>query len=115
MKAVTVADRMLECHDFEEGAHGVVLRDRDGKGVGYVPYENLARVERFRSPVSSSSVRSIGYHEDARALEVEFHSGGVYRYREVPREVFEQFHAADSRGRFLHDRVRDQYEYQRIA
>jgi KTSC domain-containing protein len=40
-----------------------------------------------REPVSSSSIAAIGYDVRSEALEVEFVSGRIYRYRGVESEV----------------------------
>lgn len=62
-----------------------------------------------RVRVSSSNIRSIGYDEGAQVLEVEFKSGGVYRYSGVPKAVYERFMAAPSKGRFFDSFVKDRY------
>jgi len=60
-----------------------------------------------RVPVESSSLHSVGY--DNEVLEVRFHSGGVYRYFEVPAQLFHQLLAAESKGRFFNHHIRDNY------
>lgn len=62
-----------------------------------------------RHPVESSNIRSIGYDSDEGLLEVEFHSGGVYQYREVPENVFQRFLCASSKGRFFHQNIKGRY------
>jgi len=37
-----------------------------------------------RAPVASSSLRSLGYDAAQQVLEVEFASGALYRYEQVP-------------------------------
>ena len=37
-----------------------------------------------RKPVRSSNISSIGYDSESKTLEIEFHSGGVYQYFNVP-------------------------------
>ena len=67
-----------------------------------------------RTEVSSGQIRSIGYDEAARTLEVEFTSGGVYVYRDVPPEAYQDFMNADSKGRYFAIFVRANYEYERL-
>jgi hypothetical protein len=67
-----------------------------------------------RKAVESSNLTSIGYDARLKILEVEFHSGGVYRYREVPKEVFAAFMAADSKGRYFTAHVRNEYRFERM-
>lgn len=67
-----------------------------------------------RIPVSSSSLRSVGYDADSWLLEVEFRSGAVYRYRGVPDWAVERLMAARSKGRHFEQRIRDRYPYERL-
>lgn len=67
-----------------------------------------------RTPVESSSIASIGYDPAARVLEVEFRNGGLYRYRDVPRELFAGFMAAASKGRFFIERIRGKFDFERV-
>ena len=54
-----------------------------------------------RKPVSSSAMRSAGYDEAARALEIEFPDRDVYRYLDVPPEVWRAFEEAPVQGSVL--------------
>ncbi|WP_101294553.1 KTSC domain-containing protein [Halegenticoccus soli] len=114
MKAVTESGREIECAEIEESAHGVDLYDAERNRVGYVPYDRLAYVAEIRTPVESSSLKSVGYDPDDETLEIEFHSGGVYRYRDVPRRVYQELLSASSHGSYFHEHVRGQYDYRRL-
>ncbi|WP_255171704.1 hypothetical protein [Natrononativus amylolyticus] len=35
----------INCYDFREFEHGVVLRNEDGYNIGYVPHEILSHIE----------------------------------------------------------------------
>jgi hypothetical protein len=113
MKAITMGGERIECDELEEGRNGLVLYHGD-RIVGYVPYDRLDCVTETRTPVASSSIRSIGYDEDDEVLEVEFESGGVYRYADVARDTYEAFLSARSHGSYFHENVRGQYDYHRI-
>ncbi len=41
-----------------------------------------------RKPVRSSNIRSVGYEVETQVLELEFHSGGIYRYPGVPEVIY---------------------------
>ena len=69
----------------------------------------------LRQVVESSSLRSIGYDRATATLEVEFSSGGVYRYADVPPELWSAFRHADSKGRFFQDHVRDRFTTARVS
>jgi hypothetical protein len=66
-----------------------------------------------RKRVKSDSIASIGYDNDI-GLEVEFVSGGVYRYFGVERRTFEEFKKAPSKGTFFLEEIRGAYPYMRV-
>ncbi len=59
----------------------------------------------------STAIRRMNYNALERMLQVEFTSGAVYDYYDVPPQVYEEFRAAPSRGRFFAYRFRDKFEY----
>ncbi len=67
-----------------------------------------------RLAVTSAVLRSVGYDPDRRILEVEFTSGHVYEYHDVPPEVYEDLMAAESHGRYFNAKIRDGYRYRRL-
>jgi hypothetical protein len=72
-----------------------------------------------RIPVSSSNVASVGWEaegqSDTGTLEVEFKSGHIYRYAEVPRYIADEVRYASSVGRTLNQSVKGQYSEERVA
>jgi hypothetical protein len=68
-----------------------------------------------RIQVSSTELASIGYEEATLVLEVEFRKGGVYRYFEVPAQIYNQLMAASSKGSYFNKVIREgDYRYSRI-
>jgi hypothetical protein len=67
-----------------------------------------------RRSVQSSDLAAVGYDAKRRLLEIEFRSGGIYRYLEVPPQIHEQLLAADSKGRFFATHIRDQFRCERV-
>lgn len=63
-----------------------------------------------RLPSESSNIRSVGYDEGEKRLEVEFQDGAVYSYADVPREVYEGFKESGFRGGHFHRKVRGLFE-----
>jgi len=59
-----------------------------------------------RATVQSSNITSVGYDPAASTLEIEFHSGGVYQYFEVPREVHDGLMKAASKGSYFHRHIK---------
>lgn len=68
-----------------------------------------------RTPVSSTDVASIGYDPTSQILEVEFLSGGVYQYFQVSQGTYEDFLNASSKGKFLHQNIKNRYPYSRVG
>jgi len=66
-----------------------------------------------RTEISSSAISSIGYDEGSAVLEVEFSSGAVYDYLQVPKKVYRALLKAPSKGSFVSRRVRDRYEFRK--
>lgn len=54
-----------------------------------------------RQPVQSSNVASIAYDPELQLLEVEFRSGGVYRYHAVSPDEYAALLASESKGRYV--------------
>lgn len=60
-----------------------------------------------REPVESDALRSVGYDYDRQILEIEFAGGTVYRYFEVPEELYAGLMTAASHGEFFSEHIRD--------
>ena len=66
-----------------------------------------------RQHVASSAISSVGYDERSSVLEVQFESGAVYDYFDVPPKVYQDLLKASSKGSFVSQRIRDQYPFVR--
>ena len=68
-----------------------------------------------REPIDSSVIASMGYVAARRILEIEFHSGDIYRYFDIPEEEYAAFRSADSKGTYLNQVFKPRgYRYLRI-
>ena len=67
-----------------------------------------------RISVESSNLASVGYDEESKTLEIQFHSGGVYQYDDVEKEVYDELMSADSKGRYFMSMIRGAYSYGRV-
>jgi hypothetical protein len=65
-----------------------------------------------RRPVTSSNVASMGWDEDG-SMEVEYRSGHIYVYYEVPESVYQSLLGAESIGRELNT-VKGRYQCNRL-
>ena len=61
----------------------------------------------------SSNITHFRHDRDNSVLYVEFHSGSVYQYFDVPETVFDQMKASSSRGQFLAQNVKGRFRYAR--
>ncbi len=67
-----------------------------------------------RVAVSPSDIASVGYDATSQTLEIEFNSGGVYQYYEIPQVVHGELMAASSHGEYFHRNVREHYQYRKV-
>jgi hypothetical protein len=80
----------------------------------FMPRVHAAPRSPTRLAVESSSITSVGYNARQRILDVQFHSGAVYRYWSVPKEVHAQFLKAPSKGRYFSAQIRSKYPFQKL-
>lgn len=71
------------------------------------------RAEINRVRVKSSNIHSIGYSAELKIIQVQFLSGSVYEYYDVPVNEYEAFLKADSKGKFL-NRNLHKYKYRQV-
>ena len=67
-----------------------------------------------RQKVESSMLRGVGYDPETRMLEVEFTSGQVYEYYDVPPEVHAGLLRAGSLGQYFRANILDAFPYRRL-
>ena len=100
----------------------MVRRARRGKSVSLHQVrkrlslaKDAGRSEIDREPVKSTSVASVGYNDLSGTLEIEFRNGSVYRYYDVPEQIYRDLIAASSLGRFINKKVKPYFAYKEIA
>jgi len=57
---------------------------------------------------------AVGYDPKTQTLEVVFNSGGIYRYADVPPQVYEDLLQTDSKGRYMWMNVLNLYPFERL-
>ena len=60
-------------------------------------------------PVESSNIKARGYSEAERILAVEFRSGAVFHYHQVPPEVWSDWLEAISAGSFFYRHIKGNF------
>lgn len=93
-------------------------RERASRGPRAPKYDGSTRDEPTSIPreaVVSSNLKSVGYDEDSSTLEVEFQSGSVYRYAEIPSSEYRALMSAASKGRYFNAHIKNGgYSYRRV-
>jgi KTSC domain len=67
-----------------------------------------------RHPVSSTNLASVGYDLLSQTLEVEFGSGGVYQYFDVPEHVHQELLAAGSAGSYFARSIKNSFACSKV-
>lgn len=68
-----------------------------------------------RKPLSSGKLKSAGYDESARVMEIEFTNGDVYEYKGVSREIYRQLMASPSPSSYFEDKIDEQFSGKRLS
>lgn len=63
--------------------------------------------------VTSSNISRIGH--DGEDMLILFNSGVAYRYKAVPKVVYELAAEAESVGQFFHRHIKGQFTYEKLA
>lgn len=67
-----------------------------------------------RQPVNSRILRSVGYDESTKILEIEFLTGLVYQYSGVPLKVYKDLMHSSEIGKYFSDKVRTQFRTRQV-
>lgn len=65
--------------------------------------------------VDSSNLEWIAYDKKNSELYIQFHSGGLYKYMNVPENIFNGLLSAGSHGRYFWMKIRDKYDYAKLT
>lgn len=65
------------------------------------------------TPVESSNIISVGYDETTSNLYVKY-SSGTYKYDNVKKSTYESLLTSPSKGRFMNQNIKGQYNYSKI-
>jgi len=68
-----------------------------------------------RMPVESSVLVSAGYLPQRRTLEIEFRSGMLYQYFDVPPETYTGLLTAVSKGAYFNANIRNSFSTRKIG
>jgi len=72
------------------------------------------RTEIKRINVNSSNIKSVEYLEELQILEIEFNSGGIYRYRGVNAVMFNNLINSSSIGNYFAQNIKYKFDTEKI-
>lgn len=64
--------------------------------------------------VISSNLRAVDYNPLNGTLTIQFHSGSMYEYYNVPQHIYDGLLSAPSKGKYHHRHIKNSYGYSRI-
>ena len=68
-----------------------------------------------RQFVESSMINSIGYDPNISVLEIEFRSGEVWQYFDFHESLWYDCEHTESKGKFFHKEIKNQYRESRVG
>ncbi len=68
-----------------------------------------------RQFIESKMIKSIGYDAQSSTLEIEFNSGAVWQYFDFQESLWYEFENSESKGKFFHREIKNQYSESRVG
>ncbi len=68
-----------------------------------------------RAEVKSRAIKSVGYHDDTRTLEIEFRSGRIYAYANVDRPIYEWLLKVPDKGGLFNRLIRERFDEKELT
>jgi hypothetical protein len=68
-----------------------------------------------RQAVKSRILRSVGYDEEKKILEIEFSSGVVYQFLVVPPKVYADLMRSGEIGKYFSEKIRPKFQAKQVA
>lgn len=65
-------------------------------------------------PCESGLFSAAAYRDSARQLYLRFYDGDIYRYFACPVSVYREFLAAESKGRYFSQRIRNRFRHELV-
>jgi hypothetical protein len=62
----------------------------------------------------SSVIHHYHYHPADRRLRIHYVSGMAYDYKGIPKELYENFQNALSKGKFLNKEIKGKYPFEKV-
>lgn len=72
--------------------------------------ETARAMEIEMKEVKSSNIKSIGYSRKHKQFRINFINGGLFQYKDVPEETFNELSKAESVGSFFSKNIRNNFK-----
>ena len=97
----------------------LVIRHHKQRPLGRAEADSLSQAEAKGKvmkfiPVNSRMILGVRYNAKTREMDIVFRTGEKYRYKRVPRGVYDELMGADSHGQYMHKKVLGHYDYERL-
>jgi NTP pyrophosphatase (non-canonical NTP hydrolase) len=78
--------------------------------------ESTEKTAEATHELKSSNIKAVGYNKENKSLDVAFHSGGNYTYKDVPKSLFDRIKRVKSPGKFFHKHIKrdNSYSYEKM-
>jgi len=86
------------------------------KWLSEIDFDELLKIadKMDRKMVVSSNLKSIGYDQSSNILEIEFLSGEIYQYFDIPSDIHLALMSHASKGKYFYKTIEGKYKYKRI-
>lgn len=64
---------------------------------------------------TSSCIEYAAYDRDDKSLIISFRHGDIYRYKNVPEELYDKLNSEESSGLTFNKHIRDRYDCERVV
>jgi hypothetical protein len=68
-----------------------------------------------RQSVKSRILRTVGYDESTKILEIEFHTGLIYQYSAVPAKVYADLMHSEEIGKYFSEKIRPRFHTKQVV
>jgi hypothetical protein len=69
----------------------------------------------FKSIMPSTVIANIRYDALSHTLRIEFLSGAVYDYKHVPEKIYKSMISSGSKGQYLNEHIKGNYEFEKVS
>ena len=73
-------------------------------------------IDDYLEQVESSNLESVYWDSETEVLYIKFLNGSLYKYEDVPEDVYNELMEADSHGQYFYWEIREGgYSYERLG